>query len=68
MKQNDMILAQETIENTEKMLNAICSFRLKGGCGSGIKNHCFERVMTDRCSRCPLSMTAEEHKKALLRK
>lgn len=68
MKQTDMILAQVTVEDTEAMLQNICTFRLKGGCGSGIKDHCFRMVMTDRCSRCPLSMTAEEHKKDLLRR
>lgn len=67
MTQRDMILAQTTVEDTEEMLQNICTFRLKGGCGNGIKDHCFQMVMSDRCSRCRICQTAEEHKKALLR-
>lgn len=68
MTQIDMIRSQETIEDTEAMLQDICNFRLKGGCGSGIKDHCFKMVMGDRCSKCIISQTAEEHKRALLRR
>jgi hypothetical protein len=68
MTQIDMIRSQETIEDTEQMLNNICTFRLKGGCGSGIKDHCFKMVMGDRCSKCRICQTAEEHKKDLLRR
>lgn len=67
MTQIEMIQTQTTIEDTEMMLNKACTFRLNGGCGNGIKNHCFQMVMTDRCSKCRLYQTAEEHKKALLR-
>lgn len=68
MTQIEMITIQNTVEDTEAMLQDICTFRLQGGCGNGIKSHCFNMVMTDRCSRCRLAMVAEEHKKALLRK
>ena len=68
MTQIQMIQAQNTVEDTEAMLQDICTFRLNGGCGNGIKNHCFQMVMSDRCSRCRLCQTAEEHKKALLHK
>lgn len=68
MTQVEMIKTQVTIEDTEAMLQNICSFRLKGGCGNGIKDHCFKMVMSDKCSRCRLCQTAEEHKKALLRR
>ena len=62
-----MILSQVTVEDTEEMLENICTFRLRGGCGEGIKNHCFEMSMKDKCSKCILSRIAEEHKKELLR-
>lgn len=67
MTQIEMIRTQKTIEDTEAMLQDICTFRLNGGCGAGIKSHCFSMVMKDRCYKCRLSMTAEEHKKELLR-
>lgn len=67
MTQIEMINAQMTVEDTEAMLQDICTFRLNGGCGNEIKSHCFQMVMSDRCSRCRLYQTAEEHKKALLR-
>jgi hypothetical protein len=67
MTQIEMITIQNTVEDTEAMLQNICTFRLNGGCGNGIKNHCFQMVMTDRCSRCRICQTAEEHKKSLLR-
>lgn len=67
MTQVDMIMAQVTVEDTEAMLQDICTFRLQGGCGNGVKNHCFQMVMADKCSKCRLCQTAEEHKKALLR-
>lgn len=68
MTQVDMIMAQKTVEDTEAMLQDICTFRLQGGCGNGVKSHCFNMVMTDRCSRCRLCQTAEEHKKDILRR
>lgn len=67
MRQEDMIKIQTTIEDTEAMFQGICTFRLKGGCGNGIKDHCFQMVMSDRCSKCRICQIAEEHKKALLR-
>ena len=67
MTQIEMITIQNTVEDTEAMLQNICTYRLNGGCGNGIKNHCFQMVMTDRCSRCRICQTAEEHKKSLLR-
>ena len=66
MTQIEMIKTQKTIEDTEAMLQDICTFRLNGGCGQGIKDHCFQMVMKDRCYKCQLSMIAEEHKKQLL--
>ena len=66
MTQKDMILVQTTVEDTDEMLENICTFRLRGGCGSSIKNHCFEMSMKDRCYKCHLSMITEEHKKQLL--
>lgn len=68
MTQIDMIRTQETIEDTEAMLQNICTYRLNGGCGNGIKDHCFRMVMGDRCSKCIISQVAEEHKKDLLRR
>lgn len=67
MTQIEMITIQNTVEDTEAMLQNICTYRLNGGCGNGIKNHCFQMVMSDRCSRCRICQTAEEHKKSLLR-
>ena len=67
MTQIEMIQTQTTIEDTEAMLQNICTYRLNGGCGNGIKNHCFQMVMSDRCDRCRICQTAEEHKKSLLR-
>ena len=67
MTQIEMIRTQVTVEDTEAMLQDICTFRLNGGCGQGIKDHCFGMVMKDRCNKCRLSMIAEEHKKELLR-
>lgn len=67
MTQIQMIQAQTTVEATEAMLQDICTFRLNGRCGQGIKDHCFKMVMQDKCSKCPCYMTAENHKKELLR-
>ncbi len=67
MTQIEMITIQNTVEDTEAMLQNICTYRLNGGCGNGIKNHCFQMVMSDRCDRCRICQTAEEHKKSLLR-
>jgi len=68
MTQIEMIQTQTTVEDTEAMLQDICTYRLNGGCGKEIKSNCFKMVMGDRCSRCIISQTAEEHKKSLLRK
>ena len=54
MTQIEMIQTQTTVEDTEAMLQDICTYRLNGGCGSGIKNHCFQMVMADKCSKCRL--------------
>lgn len=67
MTQIQMIQAQTTVEETEAMLQKVCTFRLNGGCGQGIKDHCFGMVMKDRCSKCPCAIAAENHKKELLR-
>lgn len=67
MRQIDMIKAQLTIEDTEDMLQQICNYRMNGGCGKGMKDRCFSMVMCDKCHRCLVQMTAEEHKKELLR-
>lgn len=66
MTQVEMIKAQKTVEDTEAMLNDICTFRLSGRCNQYIKDYCFDKVMRSACHKCKMYRIAEDHKRSLI--